>query len=141
LSGLEFRETGSCPGRFSGGRGRAARNRQFPLLPGGRSKSPVDLQDGMLQKLSTKIRGTELVERIHLVKCKSDKINISEKIDFGLAFWMVHEVPNKESFFKELKAILNEKTQILMVEPKSCFMYRARSSKRRLHLLSMPDSW
>jgi ubiquinone/menaquinone biosynthesis C-methylase UbiE len=78
----------------------------------------ADLQDVMLQKLGTKIRGTELEERIHLAKCERDKINVSEKIDLGLAFWMVHEVPNKESFFKELRAILNEKAQILMVEPK-----------------------
>jgi ubiquinone/menaquinone biosynthesis C-methylase UbiE len=78
----------------------------------------ADLQDGMLQKLHAKIRGTELEERIHLVKCERDRINVSEKIDFGLAFWMVHEVPDKEGFFKELKATLNEKAQILMVEPK-----------------------
>jgi ubiquinone/menaquinone biosynthesis C-methylase UbiE len=78
----------------------------------------ADLQDGMLQKLSNKIRGTELEERIKLIKCEKDKINVSEKIDFGLAFFMVHEIPNKESFFKELKSILNEKGQILIVEPK-----------------------
>jgi ubiquinone/menaquinone biosynthesis C-methylase UbiE len=78
----------------------------------------ADLQNGMLQKLGSRIRGTELQERIQLVKCERDKLNVSEKIDFGLAFWMVHEVPGKESFFRELKAILNERAQILMVEPK-----------------------
>jgi ubiquinone/menaquinone biosynthesis C-methylase UbiE len=78
----------------------------------------ADLQDGMLQKLSNKARGTELEGRIHLVKCKKDTINVSEKIDFGLAFWMVHEVPDKASFFAELRAISKEKTQILLVEPK-----------------------
>ncbi len=78
----------------------------------------ADLQDGMLQKLSTKIRGTELEERIKLVKCEKDKINVSDRIDFGLAFFMVHEIPNKEPFFKELRSILNEKGQILLVEPK-----------------------
>ena len=78
----------------------------------------ADLQDGMLQKLSARIRGTELEDRIHPVKCERDRINVSEKIDFGLAFWMVHEVPNKELFFGQLKAILNEKAKILIVEPK-----------------------
>jgi ubiquinone/menaquinone biosynthesis C-methylase UbiE len=78
----------------------------------------ADLQDGMLQKLRNKIRGTELEGRITLVKCEKDKINVSAKIDFGLAFFMVHEVPNKERFFKELKSLLNEKGQILIVEPK-----------------------
>jgi ubiquinone/menaquinone biosynthesis C-methylase UbiE len=78
----------------------------------------ADLQDGMLQKLRAKIRGSELEERIHLVKCESDKLNISEKIDFALAFWMVHEVPDKKSFFASLKAVLNERARILVVEPK-----------------------
>jgi ubiquinone/menaquinone biosynthesis C-methylase UbiE len=78
----------------------------------------ADLQDGMLQKLRNKIRGTELEERIKIVKCEKDEINVSEKIDFGLAFFMVHEVPNKEPFFQELKTILNENGQILIVEPK-----------------------
>ncbi len=78
----------------------------------------ADLQDGMLQKLANKIRGTELEKRIKLVKCGKDKINVSEKIDFGLAFFMVHEIPNKEPFFKELRSILNENGQVLIVEPK-----------------------
>jgi ubiquinone/menaquinone biosynthesis C-methylase UbiE len=78
----------------------------------------ADLQDGMLQKLRTKIRGTEIEARIHLVRCDSDQLNISEKIDFALAFWMVHEVPDRKSFFAGLKAVLNERARILVVEPK-----------------------
>jgi ubiquinone/menaquinone biosynthesis C-methylase UbiE len=78
----------------------------------------ADLQDGMLQKLRTKIRGSELEARIHLVKCESDRLNISEKIDFALAFWMVHEVSDRKSFFAGLKAVLNERARILVVEPK-----------------------
>jgi len=78
----------------------------------------ADLQDGMLQKLRAKIRGTELEERILLVKCERGTINVSTKIDFGLAFWMVHEVPDKRSFFEQLKIIVNEKARVLIVEPK-----------------------
>jgi ubiquinone/menaquinone biosynthesis C-methylase UbiE len=78
----------------------------------------ADLQEGMLQKLRDNIRGTELEKRMKLVKCDKDKINISEKVDFILAFYMVHEIPDKNSFFKELKNILNEKGQFLVVEPK-----------------------
>jgi len=86
----------------------------------GRTGSVIsaDVQDGMLQKLSAKIRGTELEDRIHLVKCETASINVPVKIDFGLAFWMVHEVPDKSVFFKQLKAVLNETAQILVVEPK-----------------------
>jgi ubiquinone/menaquinone biosynthesis C-methylase UbiE len=78
----------------------------------------ADLQEGMLQKLGSKIKGTELEERITLVKCDKDKINVQERVDFILAFYMVHEIPDKNSFFKELKNILNEKGQFLLVEPK-----------------------
>jgi len=78
----------------------------------------ADLQEGMLQKLGNKIKGTELEEKIKLIKCDKDKINISEKADFILAFYMVHEVPDKNSFFKELKNILNKQGQFLIVEPK-----------------------
>ncbi|MCX6138898.1 MAG: methyltransferase domain-containing protein, partial [Ignavibacteriales bacterium] len=68
--------------------------------------------------LSSKIKGTELQERIRLVKCDKDKTNVSDRVDFILAFYMVHEVPEKMSFFKELKNILNEKGQFLLIEPK-----------------------
>lgn len=78
----------------------------------------ADLQEGMLQKLSSRIKGTGLEERIKLEKCEKDKINISEEVDFILAFYMVHEVPDKNSFFKELSNILKERGQVLIVEPK-----------------------
>ena len=78
----------------------------------------ADLQEGMLQKLGNKIRGTELEKRIKLVKCDNDKINVFERVDFILAFFMVHEVPDKNSFFSQLKDILNERGQLLLVEPK-----------------------
>jgi ubiquinone/menaquinone biosynthesis C-methylase UbiE len=78
----------------------------------------ADLQDGMLQILRRNIKGTELEERIKLVKCDKDKINVSDRVDLILAFYMVHEVPDKNSFFKELKNNLNEKGQFLLIEPK-----------------------
>lgn len=78
----------------------------------------ADLQEGMLQKVRDKIKGTELEERIRLVKCDSDSINIRERVDFILTFYMVHEVPDKNSLFKQLKSVLKEEGQYLLVEPK-----------------------
>ena len=78
----------------------------------------ADLQDGMLQKLKNKINGTELEERIRLIKCDKNDINVSEKVDFILAFYMVHEVPDKNKLFISLKNILKESGQFLIVEPK-----------------------
>ena len=78
----------------------------------------ADLQEGMLQKLTDKTRGTDLEERIELIKCDKDKINVVGRVDFILAFFMVHEVPDKHSLFRQMKGILNEKGRVLLVEPK-----------------------
>jgi ubiquinone/menaquinone biosynthesis C-methylase UbiE len=76
-----------------------------------------DLQEGMLQKLRDKIQGTELEERITLRKCEEDKVGVSVNVDFVLAFYMVHEVPNPKKFFREIKSILKPNGQVLIVEP------------------------
>lgn len=76
-----------------------------------------DLQEGMLQKLRDKIQGTELEERITLHKCQKNRIGVSENVDFVLAFYMVHEVPNQKEFFNEIGSILKPNGQVLIVEP------------------------
>jgi len=76
-----------------------------------------DLQEGMLQKLGNKIRGTAIEERIILHKCAKDKIDLFEPVDFILLFYMVHEVSDQEAFFNELVTILKPNGQVLMVEP------------------------
>jgi len=76
-----------------------------------------DLQEGMLQKVRDKIKGTELVERIILHKCEEDKIGAPENVNFVLAFYMVHEIPNQENFFAEMRSILKPDGRMLIVEP------------------------
>jgi FkbM family methyltransferase len=76
-----------------------------------------DLQEGMLQKLRDKIQGTELEERITLHQCEENKVGVSVNVDFVLAFYVVHEVPNSKEFFKEIKSILKSNGQVLVVEP------------------------
>jgi len=78
----------------------------------------VDLQEGMLQKLQNKIRGTSLEKVIQLIKCEKDKIVIPENVGFILAFYMVHEVPDKDRLFATLKNFLNDRGELLIVEPK-----------------------
>ncbi|RJP84049.1 MAG: class I SAM-dependent methyltransferase [Desulfobacteraceae bacterium] len=77
----------------------------------------VDLQEGMLRKLGDKIKGTEFEKRILLVKCEKGKIGVSEPVDFVLAFYMLHEIPNQDKFFKEIRSILKPNGQIFIVEP------------------------
>jgi len=77
----------------------------------------ADLQRGMLQKLRDKIQGTEFGERITLHKSEENRIGVSERVDFALAFYVVHELPNQNEFFEELKSILKARGQALVVEP------------------------
>jgi ubiquinone/menaquinone biosynthesis C-methylase UbiE len=77
----------------------------------------ADMQEGMLQKVKEKIKGKELEERILLHKCGENNIGLSEPVDFVLLFYMVHEVPNKEHFFNEIRTILKQQGQVLIVEP------------------------
>ena len=108
--GLKVLDLGCGPGFFS---------IEMAKMVGKKGKVfSADLQEGMLQKIRDKIRGTELAERITLVKCDKDKINVREQVDFILTFFMVHEVPDKDSLFKQLKAVLSDNAQVLLVEPK-----------------------
>jgi len=77
----------------------------------------ADLQEGMLQKVRNKIKGTELENRITLHKSEENKIGLSEKVDFVLLFYMVHEVPDGAALFREIKTILKPKGQVFLVEP------------------------
>jgi ubiquinone/menaquinone biosynthesis C-methylase UbiE len=108
--GMKVLDVGCGPGFFS--------IEMATLVGAGGKVISADLQEGMLQQLGNKMKGTVLEERIKLVKCDKDKINVSDKVDFILAFYMVHEVPDKDSFFTQLRAILDEQGQFLLVEPK-----------------------
>lgn len=78
----------------------------------------VDLQEGMLNKVRRKIAGTQLETRVALHQCQSDSIGVTNLVDFVLAFYMVHEVPNSEALFRELRSILKPNGKMLIVEPK-----------------------
>jgi ubiquinone/menaquinone biosynthesis C-methylase UbiE len=77
----------------------------------------ADLQDGMLAKIADKIKDTELEPRITLHKCQETSLNLQTKVDFALAFYMVHELPDQSAFFAEAKAILKPGGRLLVVEP------------------------
>jgi ubiquinone/menaquinone biosynthesis C-methylase UbiE len=78
----------------------------------------ADLQEGMLEKIRHKIKGTNLEEKVELHKCEDNKIGLAEKVDFIFAFWMIHEVPDHNRLFEELKSILNQNGKIFIIEPK-----------------------
>jgi len=78
----------------------------------------VDLQDEMLQLVEEKASHQGLESRIFTHKSGPDRMGISEKVDFALAFYMVHEVPDEQAFLKEIASVLKPKGKLLIVEPR-----------------------
>ena len=78
----------------------------------------ADMQEGMLEKVKAKIAGTDVEQRIMLHKCQEHNINLTHKVDFILAFYMVHEVPDHDKLFKELTSLLNPGGLLFIAEPK-----------------------
>jgi ubiquinone/menaquinone biosynthesis C-methylase UbiE len=78
----------------------------------------VDIQDHMLAICQKRIKDRKLDQRIQIQKSQPDRIGINEPIDFALAFWMLHEVTNKESFLIEIRNLLKLNGRFLIVEPR-----------------------
>lgn len=77
----------------------------------------ADVQDGMLQKLRDKIHNTELEARITLHQCGAQRIGWTGAVDFVLAFYVVHELPDQDAFFQEVGSLLAPNGRIFVVEP------------------------
>jgi ubiquinone/menaquinone biosynthesis C-methylase UbiE len=78
----------------------------------------VDLQPQMLAHIRRKAQKKKLLDRIELHQCGPGSLNLTAEADFILAFYMVHEVPDADSFFKETRAILKKGGHLLIVEPR-----------------------
>lgn len=78
----------------------------------------ADLQDGMLEKVRGKIRGSHLEDRIRLHKCRADGIGFSGTADLVFAFYVLHEVPDQRGLLSEIHALLCDGGNLLIVEPK-----------------------
>ena len=51
-------------------------------------------------------------------KCEENRIGIVDKVDFVLAFYMVHEVPSQGNLLREIQSILNSNGRVFIIEPK-----------------------
>ena len=78
----------------------------------------VDIQEEMLQILKRNAEREGLQSRIIIHKSEPDRIGIKEKVDFALAFYMIHEVEDIEAFLRETASALKPKARLLIVEPK-----------------------
>jgi ubiquinone/menaquinone biosynthesis C-methylase UbiE len=79
----------------------------------------ADLQPEMLRVLKRRASKKGILSRITLHQCEKDRVGVTEKIDFVLAFWAVHELPDMRAFFDEMKSLMNDGARLFIAEPKS----------------------
>jgi 2-polyprenyl-3-methyl-5-hydroxy-6-metoxy-1,4-benzoquinol methylase len=80
----------------------------------------VDMQEEMLNVLKKRAGKVNLLERIETRLCNQESLgldDLKEKLDFVLAFAMVHEVPDAVPFIKELSGTIKRKGHLLISEP------------------------
>ena len=81
----------------------------------------VDIQEKMLKGLEKRAQKAGVSTRIETRLCYQHTIglqDLAEKIDFALAFAVVHEVPDPTRFFTELCATIVPFGSVLLAEPK-----------------------
>ena len=108
--GMTILDMGCGPGFFS--------VEMAKMLNGTGKVIAADAQKGMLDIIRGKIMGTPLEQRIELYQSSFERIGLTEKVDFILAFYMIHEVKDPKKFIKELASILKPDGTILIIEPK-----------------------
>ena len=80
----------------------------------------IDLQERMIRGLKNRARRAGLVNRMEMRVCTGKSLMIDDlerKIDFALAFAVVHEVPDAKRFFSEIHASLKCGGLFLFAEP------------------------
>lgn len=78
----------------------------------------ADLQLKMLEGIRRRAVRAGVANRIILHQAMPDKIGVNEPLDFCLAFWMIHEVPDRAGFIGEIYAALKPGGLFLIAEPK-----------------------
>jgi len=77
----------------------------------------VDLQQQMLDIMMKRATRKGLAHRIVPHRARPNAIGVTTPVDFVLAFWMIHEVPDPVIFFTEIATILKSSAKLLYTEP------------------------
>jgi ubiquinone/menaquinone biosynthesis C-methylase UbiE len=80
----------------------------------------IDIQPRMLAGLARRAARAGLAERIETRQAQADRLgtdDLEAKVDFVLAFAMVHELPDQAGFFVETARALKPGAQMLVAEP------------------------
>jgi len=78
----------------------------------------ADLQPRMLDIVRERAANAGLSKRIRVHLCETNRVGLTEEVDFAVAFFMVHEVPNTRAFLRELLTLLKPGGWLYIAEPK-----------------------
>lgn len=78
----------------------------------------ADLQPKMLDMVKTRAFKAGFDTRIRTHVCAANSIGIEEDLDFALAFFMLHEVPDDRAFLEEVYTLLKAGGLFFLTEPK-----------------------
>lgn len=78
----------------------------------------VDLQQQMLDVMKMRAAKAGVAHRITAHRCEAGRLGIDAKLDFVLAFAMVHEVPDQRCFLSEIHACLKPDGKFFVAEPR-----------------------
>ena len=80
----------------------------------------IDLQEKMIGGLTMRAKKAGLADRIDARVCSQSSLGVGDlagKIDFALAFALVHEVPHKDNLFFEIHHTMKPSGNFLLAEP------------------------
>jgi len=77
----------------------------------------ADIQKRMLDTLLRRARRRGVADRIQTHLSSIESIGVNQKVDFALAFWIVHEIADQRRFFRQIRDILNPSRCLLLAEP------------------------
>ncbi len=78
----------------------------------------LDVQRQMLDRTRRRAERRGLARRVEFHMAGRDRLGLTQTVDFALAFWMVHEVPDRDAFLAEVDSILKPDAHLLLAEPK-----------------------
>jgi ubiquinone/menaquinone biosynthesis C-methylase UbiE len=78
----------------------------------------LDLQPQMIRRARRRAARRGLSERIDFRVCSPNHLGLTERVDFALAFWMLHEVRDPRGLLTEVWSSLRPSGHLLIVEPK-----------------------
>jgi ubiquinone/menaquinone biosynthesis C-methylase UbiE len=77
----------------------------------------IDIQEKMLSALAKRAKKYGVSEIVSTYLASPDSLGSHPPVDFVLAFWMAHEVPDQQRFVGEISGLLKPKGLFLLIEP------------------------